>query len=58
MVVQFGLDRVIPYKAKTGRDVEFLRAQQLILLDHMERTCGPLLRLDESAEWARIRDGV
>lgn len=58
MIVLFGLDRVIPYKAKSGRDIEFLRAQHLILLDHMERTCGPLLRLDESDDWARIRDGV
>lgn len=58
MVVLFGLDRVIPYKAKSGRDFEFLRAQHLILLEHMERTCGPLLHLEESGDWARIRDGV
>jgi len=58
MVVLFGLQRVIPYKAKPGRDLRFLREQHLILLDHMERTCGALLHLDESDDWRRLRDGV
>jgi len=58
MVVLFGLDNVIQYKAKSGRDLDFLRAQHAILLGHMERTCGPLLRLDESEDWHRLRDGV
>ena len=58
MVVLFGLQRVIPYKAKPGRDLGFLREQHLILLDHMERSCGALLHLDESDDWARLAEGV
>lgn len=58
MVVLFGLDSVIQYKAKPGRDLQFLRAQHLLLLEHMERACGPLLRLEQSADWARLREGV
>ena len=40
MVALFGLDRVIPYKLKAGRDLPGLRAAYARLLDHLETTCG------------------
>lgn len=58
MVVLFGLDRVIPYKQKPGRDLEALRAAHLLLLDHIESTTGELLGLVSSARWADLRTGV
>jgi predicted RNase H-like nuclease len=58
MVVLFGLDRVIPYKQKPGRDLASLRAAHLTLLDHMERVFGDLLGLGSSRRWEQIRAGV
>lgn len=54
-ITLFGLSRVIPYKAKPGRDLESLRAAHGVLLDLLERECGPLLRLPESRRWAELR---
>ena len=48
MVSLFGLDRVIPYKLKAGRELPGLRAAYALLLDHLETTCGDVLRLRES----------
>lgn len=53
MVALFGLERVLPYKAKKGRPVDMRRAVFLELLDHLEAL--PELRLPESRRWAEIR---
>jgi len=58
MVSLFGLERVIPYKAKPGRDLESLRSAFRMLCGHVETTLGPVLRLDESARWAELRAAV
>lgn len=58
MVALFGLDRVLPYKAKPGRDLPALRAAFTGLLDHMERVVGPRLGLDSSARWSQVRTAV
>lgn len=54
-ITLFGLSRVIPYKAKLGRDLESLRAAHGALLDLLERECGSLLRVAESPRWAELR---
>ncbi len=58
MVVLFGLARVLPYKARPGRDVDALRAAFGALLGHLERVCGDRLGLAGSERWAEIRHGV
>lgn len=58
MVALFGLGRVLPYKAKPGRDLESLRAAFGGLLDGLERVAGPALRLEASQRWAQIRLAV
>jgi predicted RNase H-like nuclease len=58
MVSLFGLERVIRYKAKRGRDLESLRAAFETLFGHLETTLGPVLRLDESERWSNLRDMV
>lgn len=58
MVVLFGLDRVIPYKNKPGRDLESMRAGHALLMDHMEQVMGPVLRLGGSPRWAVLREQV
>lgn len=58
MVVLFGLESVIRYKAKPGRDLESLRAAYAVLLGHLERVCGPLLRLGDSPRWGQLRSTV
>lgn len=58
MVTLFGLSRVLPYKARRGRDLESLRAAFGLLLAHMERVCGTPLDLAGSARWAEIRQTV
>lgn len=58
MVSLFGLDRVIPYKGKRGRDVSARQSAFEVLLNHMEVAWGPLLRLDDSARWTHLRDRV
>lgn len=51
IVMLFGLSRTLPYKNKTGRDLETLRAAQLRLLSLLERlrTASPALVLDHPA---------
>jgi predicted RNase H-like nuclease len=51
IVMLFGLPRSIPYKNKTGRDLETLRTAQLRLRSLLEglRTANPALRLDHAA---------
>jgi predicted RNase H-like nuclease len=58
MVVLFGLDRVIPYKQKRGRDLSALRAAYGQLLGHMERVLGERLGLASSSRWGQIHDVV
>jgi len=55
MVALFGLDRVIPYKAKRRRDLPSLIAAFGVLLDHLERVCDEPLRLSSSPRWAELR---
>jgi len=55
MVILFDLERVLPYKAKKGRDVDSLRAAFALLLDHLERTCEDPLQLSRSPRWATLR---
>jgi len=57
MVSLFDLPRVLPYKAKPGRDVPSLRAAFVTLLDHMEHGLAAL-RLDESTRWREVRRRV
>lgn len=58
MVSLFGLDSVLPYKAKPGRDLETLRGGFVALLDHLERVAGDTMRLGATPRWAHIRDVV
>lgn len=55
MVALFGLDRVIPYKNKKGRDFESLSFAFGELMDHMEVTLGGVLGLSRSARWLELR---
>ncbi|GAA4623325.1 DUF429 domain-containing protein [Cellulomonas oligotrophica] len=55
MVMLFGLDRVLPYKARRGRDVASRTAAWQLLLDHLDRVAGTLLGLPTSPRWAEIR---
>lgn len=58
MVSLFDLPTVIPYKNKRRRTVDSRRVAFGVLLEAMERVCGPTLRLAESARWAEIRTAV
>lgn len=58
MIAVFGLDYVIPYKQKPGRDFDSLRVAYTRLLDLIEQHCGSLLHLDESTRWMGIRQTV
>ena len=51
-IVLFGLDKVLRYKAKPGRDLELLRSELLALMTHVEG----LVTTDET--WASLRDTV
>ncbi len=55
MVALFGLDTVIPYKLKVGRELPDLRASYTRLLDHLEATCGALMDLPGNGRWAQLR---
>jgi predicted RNase H-like nuclease len=54
MVSLFDLTRVLPYKAKPGRELPSLKAAFVALLDHMEDDLVAL-RLDESSRWGDVR---
>lgn len=58
MVTLFDLPTVIPYKNKRRRTVDSRRAAFEVLLAAMERVCGPMLRLAESARWAQLHAAV
>ncbi|MDX6264571.1 MAG: hypothetical protein QOH84_6259 [Kribbellaceae bacterium] len=55
MVSLFPLDYVIPYKIKSGRDLLALKDAYRRLLDHLDATCGDVLRLADSTRWAALR---
>lgn len=66
-VVLFGLGRTLKYKNKPGRDLEQLRSELTLLLDHLESLAGasPALHLDGAAAdpagaraWRRLREVV
>lgn len=52
MVTLFGLDRVIPYKGKSGRSVEFRQAAFRELINHMNGLDA--LHLELSPRWAAL----
>lgn len=56
MVSLFGLDRVIPYKNKPGRDVGSLSNAFTTLMDHMERVLDGVLALRQSTRWMELRE--
>jgi len=55
MVVLLGLDRVIPYKARTGRTFESLTAAFETLMSAMEQRLTELA-LTDSARWLDLRE--
>lgn len=54
MVGLFGLDRVLEYKAKSGRTLEMRRAQFTELMGYMVRHCDQTLRLTDSRRWHEL----
>jgi predicted RNase H-like nuclease len=58
MVGLFGLDRVLEYKAKSGRTLETRRAQFTELMGHIVRHCDETLRLTESSRWHELMDAA
>ncbi len=59
-IALFRLGRTLKYKAKPGRTVAKLRAELLLLMDHIENLARrePLLRVADHEEWMELRDGV
>lgn len=59
-VTLFGLDRVVPYKAKQGRSPDDRRSAMNALLDHIESLSDatPPLDVSDCASWAAARAGV
>jgi predicted RNase H-like nuclease len=53
MVSLFPLSYVIPYKLKRGRELPALKNAYGQLLDHLEATCGTVLRLPASLRHLR-----
>lgn len=60
IVMLFGLDRVLPYKHKPGRDLPDLKAALLRLTGLLEglETRHPPLHLAASAQWTALVDAV
>ena len=56
MVALFQLGSVLPYKAKSGRTVDFRRSAFVELLDRMETLQH--LRLTDNVRWAGLRQAV
>ena len=56
MVALFQLGSVLPYKAKSGRTVDFRRSAFVELLDQMETL--PHLQLAENLRWACLRQAI
>jgi predicted RNase H-like nuclease len=59
-VTLFGLERVLPYKAKPGRDPARRRGAMLDLVQHVDGLAARTPRLDVSgsADWATARDEI
>ncbi|MGA8045323.1 MAG: DUF429 domain-containing protein [Dermatophilaceae bacterium] len=62
-VALFGLGRTLKYKGKTGRDLDLLRAEMLVLLGLVEglAAADPALVLDDpraAGRWAALRAAV
>lgn len=59
-ITLFGLDVVIPYKHKSGRDFEDLQASLIELVEHLEslREAVPPLVLDGSPAWAEAVSAI
>lgn len=53
MIALFGLDQVLPYKARQGRSVEFRLDALGDLMDHLESLTT--LQLDASDRWRQLR---
>lgn len=53
-ITLFGLDRVVPYKAKTGRSADSRRESMLRLMEHVESLASavPALRVDSCTDWS------
>ena len=60
MVVLFGLDRVLPYKRRTGRDLPGRRASFARMTELLcsLRSADPPLDVTTSPRWAALVDGV
>ena len=58
MVGLFGLDRVLEYKAKSGRTLEMRKAQFTELMGYIVRHCDETLRLAESSRWHELTDAA
>ncbi|MFP5310169.1 MAG: DUF429 domain-containing protein [Actinomycetes bacterium] len=59
-IALFGLERVLPYKARTGRDLETRRAALSALCDHLETLAAHEVPTDVLAgpRWAALREAV
>lgn len=58
MVGLFSRDRILEYKARSGRTPEMRRAQFIELIDLMERHCDHSLMLSSNARWQEISEIV
>jgi predicted RNase H-like nuclease len=58
MVVLFGLDRVLPYKARPGRSLAVRREALRTAMANLERVGDATLRLSASDRWDRLTDDV
>ena len=54
MIALFDLDYVIPYKGKSGRDLDSLTKAYDHLIAGMEGACAETLRLSDSAHWSAL----
>lgn len=59
-IALFRLGRTLKYKAKPGRTVAQLRAELLLLMDHIEHLArrDPPLRVADNDEWLMLREMV
>lgn len=60
IVMLFGLDRILPYKHKPGRDLPDLRAALLLLTDCLRslESREPPLHVTASAQWSVLVDSI
>ncbi len=59
-IALFGLDRTIKYKHKPGRDLAFLRAESLRLIEYLEGLAhaDPVMHLRDNLDWQAVRSQV